>query len=64
MRENYFNKQEYEDAYDDYLIQCSRDKRAENYEDTEKYHLNGDTSTKDENNINNQEEIKLSKESG
>lgn len=50
MRENYFDEQEYEDAYDDYLIQWSRDKRAENYEDTEKCHLNGNTSTKDEDN--------------
>lgn len=64
MRENYFNKQEYEDAYDDYLIQLSRDKRAENYEDAENCDLNGDTSTKSEDNINNQEEIKLSKEGG
>lgn len=52
MKENYFNKQEYENAYEDYLIQCSRDKRAENYEDTEKCHLNGDTEEKGEDNIN------------
>ena len=58
MRENYFDEQEYEDAYDDYLIQWSRDKRAENYGDTEKCHLNGDTDTKGEDNINSLPEEK------
>lgn len=51
--DDYVEEQEdNEDAYDDYLIQWSRDKRAENYEDTEKCHLNGNTSMKDEDNIN------------
>ena len=52
MKENYFNKQEYENAYEDYLIQCSRDKKAENYEDAENCDLNGDTEEKGEDNIN------------
>lgn len=64
MRENYFSKQEYENAYEDYLIQCSRDKKAENYEDAGKCDLNGNTEEKGKDNINNQEEMKLSKESG